>query len=296
MFSHLPSLNHLRAFEAAARFKSFKKAAEELHVTPTAVSHQIKSLEELLGTLLFERKTRAVALTKEGELLAATAFSIFKELEYTINEITHTKDTLTVSTTSSFAALWLVPNLEKFYQQHPDIDISIKAGEQIDDVEQDRRIDMAIRYGVYDSNNPQATQLVTESIGLYATPDYLSKLKKLSDARIFETRWDKQSIPPVTWKALTAKKEELRNVGDLTIRHFCQEHYVIQAALAGQGIALVSSLLVRSALDNQWLVSYEDEAMNTTFDGLSYYLVMPQRSRANRSAQVFSQWLSAELS
>ncbi len=92
-----------------ARLGSFKKAAEELHVTPTAVSHQIKALEASLGILLFLRKTRAIQLTQDGKVLAETVYSVLQQLTNTISEISNTKNIITVSTTSSFAAMWLVP-------------------------------------------------------------------------------------------------------------------------------------------------------------------------------------------
>ena len=178
MQSQLPPLNSLKAFDAAARLKSFKKAAEELHVTPTAVSHQIKSLEEALDTLLFERKTRAIELTKDGERLAETTYSIFQQLTNVVNEISRTNPIITVSTTSSFAAMWLVPYLEKFYKLHPSIEIVIKTGEQIDNIGKDRRINLAIRYGVYDDSVVNSIKLITERMGMYSTPNYaLNKIE-----------------------------------------------------------------------------------------------------------------------
>jgi LysR family glycine cleavage system transcriptional activator len=179
MYSKLPSLNVLRTFDAAARLKSFKKAADELHVTPTAVSHQIKTLEEGLGTRLFERQIRAVKLTRDGELLSDTTFNVFRQINETVNDIVGSKEMLTISTTSSFASMWLVPNLEKFYEANPGIDVSIQTGEQKIDVMRDRRIDLAISYGQYDPAQPHASKLVTEKFGMYATPAYLDKFTNL---------------------------------------------------------------------------------------------------------------------
>ena len=137
MHSHLPPLNTLKVFNSAAKLNSFKRAAEELNVTPTAVSHQIKLLEETLGVLLFTRKTRAIELTKEGITLAEVTYSIFQQLSNVVNDIASAKNFITVSTTSSFAAMWLVPNLDKFYKQHPNIEIAVKTGEQIDNIDKD---------------------------------------------------------------------------------------------------------------------------------------------------------------
>ncbi|NQZ52352.1 MAG: LysR family transcriptional regulator, partial [Moritella sp.] len=103
-------------------------------------------------TLLFERKTRAVQLTQDGELLAETTHNIFQLLANVVNEISSTKNIITVSTTSSFAAMWLVPNLDKFYKSHPEIEVAIKTNKQVDDIENERRIDLVIRYGIYDDS------------------------------------------------------------------------------------------------------------------------------------------------
>jgi len=295
MYPNLPSLNVLKTFDAAARLKSFKKAAEELHVTPTAVSHQIKALEEALGTLLFERKTRAVRLTKEGQLLSETTFTVFRQLAFTVNEITDSTEMLTVSTTSSFASMWLVPNLDKFYAAHPGIDISIKAGEQKIDIDRDRRIDLAIRYGQYDPTQPHTTKLITETFGTYATPAYLDKINGLEGAQLLETKWINTSLPSISWDALLSRLEGAKSHCEYSVRQFDQEHHVIQAVLASQGIALVSSLLVRNALKQQWLVPYAHDTIQSDIEGLTYYLVVPAHNERNKSAAVFIRWLCSEI-
>ncbi|WKD49135.1 LysR substrate-binding domain-containing protein [Microbulbifer spongiae] len=291
MYPKLPSLNSLKVFDAAAKLGSFKRAAEELFITPTAVSHQIKVLEEALNTQLFERKTRAVLLTADGSLLAATTSRIFEQLVATVNEISGSKSTLTVSTTTSFAATWLVPNLEHFYQKNPGIDISIITGEQVVDIERDRRIDIAIRYGKYEPTTKNSTKLTTESVGMYVAPNYLSKIAGINEAQLLEVKWINRSLSSFSWKCL---------LGDISrkniIRQFDQEHHVIQAALAGQGIALVSSLLVQNALQNDWLVSYKNSAVKCHFDGFTYYAVIPDRNRNNKNVRIFLDWLIGELS
>jgi len=295
MYPKLPSLNILRTFDAAARLKSFKKAAEELHVTPTAVSHQIKALEEGLETLLFERQTRAVKLTREGELLSDTTFNVFRQLTNTVNEIIDSKETLTISTTSSFASMWLVPNLDKFYDANPGIDVSIQTGEQKVDVARDRRVDLAIRYGQYDPAQPHASKLVTEKFGMYATPTYLYEVTNLDDAQLLETEWVNKSLPSITWEALITQHGCGESHPDYTVRRFDQEHHVIQAALAGQGIALVSSMLVRNALKQQWLVPFANDTLRGEIEGLTYYLVVPPHNQRNKNVAAFTKWLSSEI-
>ena len=295
MYPKLPSLNILRTFDAAARLKSFKKAAEELHVTPTAVSHQIKALEEGLETLLFERQTRAVKLTREGELLSDTTFNVFRQLTYTVNEIIDSKQILTISTTPSFASMWLVPNLDTFYDAHPGIDVSIQTGEQKVDVVRDRRVDLAIRYGQYDPEQPHTSKLVTEKFGMYATPTYLDEFTSLDDAQLLETEWVNKSLPSIAWEALIAQHGCEDSHPDYTVRRFDQEHHVIQAALAGQGIALVSSMLVRNALKQQWLVPFSNDTLQGEIEGLTYYLVVPPHNQRNKNVAAFTEWLSSEI-
>ena len=293
MHSQLPPLNSIRVFDAAARLGSFKKAAEELHVTPTAISHQIKTLEEALGTLLFVRKTRVIQLTPEGKLLAETAYSILQQLTNTISEISNTKNIITVSTTSSFAAMWLVPNLSKFNQLYPDIDVAVKTGEQVEDLEKDRRIDLAIRYGTYDNSLKNSILLTTEEIGVYATPNYIKSINILGSANLLETKWDNKNLTEISWHTLF--KDNNNHELEYKTRQFTQEHHIIQAALAGQGIALVSSLLVQNAIEQGWLVKYHFTENRKKIDGFSYYLVIPEHNLRSKSIMAFKNWLVDEL-
>ncbi|WP_202944293.1 LysR substrate-binding domain-containing protein [Colwellia psychrerythraea] len=293
MHSQLPPLNSIRVFDAAARLGSFKKAAEELHVTPTAISHQIKTLEEALGTLLFVRKTRVIQLTPEGKLLAETAYNILQQLTNTISEISNTKNIITVSTTSSFAAMWLVPNLSKFNQLYPDIDVAVKTGEQVEDLEKDRRIDLAIRYGTYDNSLKNSILLTTEEIGVYATPYYIKSINLLGSANLLETKWDNKNLTEISWHTLFKDNNNHELV--YKTRQFTQEHHIIQAALAGQGIALVSSLLVQNAIEQGWLVKYHFTENRKKIDGFSYYLVIPEHNLRSKSIMAFKNWLVDEL-
>ncbi len=291
MFSHLPPLNSIRVFEAAARLTSFKTAAEELNVTPTAVSHQIRNLEEKLGILLFERKTRAIALTPEGLKLAQVSQQALQQIASTLEDITGIQSVLNITTTSSFAAMWLVPRLARFQKLHTDIQVAIRTGEQLDDLQNDRRIDLAIRYGQYDEQDANAIKLFTESFGTYATQNYIKGCKSLKNATLIETEWQNKSLPSVTWQQWLQKYD--LNSYNPKIRYFDQEHHVIQAALAGQGIALVSSVLVQTHLQENWLVPYKD---NCLLPGHTYYLLPSPFSKDLRKVDVFKNWLIDELS
>lgn len=290
MFTHLPQINSLRVFDSAARLNSFKAAAAELNVTPTAVSHQIRALEKKLGTLLFKRKTRLIILTPEGEKLARVVSHSLLQISDVLEEISDNQSVLTVSTTTSFAAQWLVPKLESFHLRHPEIRVVVKTGESLDDLQKDKRIDLAIRYGQFDAQNEYATKLITEQFGMYATKEYLQGLPNIEDAILIETAWKNRELQPITWTHYFNNK----NVGKekLKIRSYEQEHYVIQAALAGQGVALVSSLLIQTALRQKWL---EKHPGGESIEGLTYYMLTSSAHVKNRKVVFFREWLLDEL-
>ncbi|MCL1127748.1 LysR substrate-binding domain-containing protein [Shewanella surugensis] len=294
MFSHLPSLNSIRVFDAAARLLSFKLAALELNVTATAVSHQIRALEDKLGALLFERKTRSIDLTPEGERLATVANQSLQQLGHVIDEISNQQTVLTVSTTSSFAAQWLVPKLEDFHQRYNDIQVVVKTGEALDDLLKDRRVDVAIRYGQFDSELAYSVKLTTERFGMYATPSYLQSHPQLKAATLIETAWKNVQLPPITWQQYFQNKgvDSHGQFQASHVRRFDQEQHVIQAALAGQGIALVSELLIQTALKQGWLVKHPQGEIVA---GLTYSMLTSIHQHNSLKVHCFREWLLEEL-
>ena len=148
MAHRLPPKNTLRAFEAAGRLLSFTRAAEELHVTQAAISHQIKNLEMSIGVRLFRRLNRALLMTEAGQRYLPAVRDALDALGDATNGLTRTDESgvLAVSTLPSFAATWLVPRLTKFLTVHPEIDIRISASDEIVDLVRDD-FDMGIRYG-----------------------------------------------------------------------------------------------------------------------------------------------------
>lgn len=290
MFSHLLQLNSIRVFEAAARLMSFKAAALELNVTATAVSHQIRGLEEKLGTLLFERKTRSISLTPQGAKLAPVAYQSLHQLAAVLEEISDTNSVLTISTTSSFAAMWLIPRLDDFHTRNPEIQVAIKTGEHLEDLLKDRRIGIAIRYGQFKKQDKEKIKLVTERIGMYATKKYLDGFSHLEDANLIETKWKNSNLPSISWEQFL--KPQIGEKRQLKIRAYDQEVHVIQAALAGKGIALVSSLLVQTALEHGWL---EELKRGKDIDGLTYYMLIPPHKENSRKVEIFRRWLIEKM-
>lgn len=290
MFSHLPQLNQVRGFEAAARLGSFKAAGEELNLSPTAISHQISNLEEKLGVLLFERKTRTVILTHEGSQLAEAVYQALQRLSATIEEISFAKSVLRVSTTTSFASMWLVPNLAGFQKQYPEVQVEIKTTEDLIDIDRDRGVDLVIRYGCNKEKNKGATKLVTEDFRAYATETYLASHKKLEEATFIETRWKNKSLPLVSWsKWLEAFRP---NTSASNIISFDQEHHAIQAALASQGLVLASSVLAEMAIQQSWL---KPLGSGYSIPGLTYYLLVSPHSENLYKSIVFKKWLVETL-
>lgn len=291
MFAQLPSLSSFRAFEAAARLRSFKEAAAELYVTPTAISHQIRQLEAQLGTLLFERKTRAVELTQEGEALLVATHNALKQLQSGVDNIRRRAGTITVSTTSAFASLWLVPRLERFRQQYPDLDVVLKTGESKEDVEHDRRFDVAIRYGHCPVSDPQSILLLKETLCYVASPSYCEQVKTAANATIFTTRWKNADLPVVEPSLESFTPDTAASV---KIRYFDQENHTVQAALASQGVAFISTLLIQQPMSEAWLIPHPAFA-SLQKAGLEYYAVIPDRHRQTAAVQQFVTWLRQML-
>lgn len=290
MFTHLPKLNQVRGFEAAARLGSFKAAGEELNLSPTAISHQITNLEDKLGVLLFERKTRAVILTPEGTQLAEAAYQALQRLSATIEEISNAKSVLRVSTTTSFASMWLVPNLADFQKQYPEIQIEIKATEELIDINRDRSVDLVIRYGCNKEKKEGATKLLTEDFRAYATETYLASHQKLKEATFIETRWKNRSLPLVTWSMWLEAFRPDTSVSNII--SFDQEHHAIQAALASQGLVLASSVLAKMAIQQGWL---KPLGSSCSIPGLTYYLLVSPHSENLYKSVVFKKWLVETL-
>src|SRR5258706_6299944 len=171
----LPALDLLLGFEAAARHLSFTKAGEELHLTQSAVSRQIKDLEEQLGAPLFQRRHRALALTDAGQQFYASAAQVLATMR-TATERLRTQagrlQPLSVTTTHSFAALWLIPRLASFTRTHPGIDVRITADTRVQDLERDG-LDVAIRHGPASLAGPNAERLFGERVFPVCSPKLL---------------------------------------------------------------------------------------------------------------------------
>src|SRR5689334_3641621 len=180
MTARLPSLNGLRAFEAAARHLSFTNAASELNVTQTAISHQIRRLEEELGMRLFVRQNRALALTPQAKAYLPGVPAAFNDLRLATDRLLRRDDdhVLTVSTLASLAAKWLLPRLSKFQESHPGIDVRITTSTNLVDFQRDN-VDAAIRYGRGQWPGVRADWLMADELFPVCSPALLKGNKPL---------------------------------------------------------------------------------------------------------------------
>ncbi|MBY4675029.1 LysR family transcriptional regulator [Marinobacterium sp. CAU 1594] len=285
------NLNSMRVFETAARLGSFKLAAEQLHLTPTAVSHQIRKLETELGVALFERRVRAVALTDSGRQLADAARLALRTLDSAVEEIAASQSLLTVNTTSSFAAIWLVPRLAAFHRLHPDIRIRLQSDEQPISLKRQSAVDVAIRYG-FQPEDQNAELLMTEKFGLFGTQSVLRDFSEGRPVTVYETEWKNPHLRQIAAQQWLA--EFAPRTAAVQSHSFDQELHVIQAAIAGDGLAFVSDLLAEGAVRRHWLEPYRPEWQ---LPGFGYYLLIRSGEGRTVPAKVtrFRDWLMREL-
>src|SRR5690242_3635091 len=183
----MPALDLLVGFESAARHLSFTKAGEELHLTQSAVSRQIKELEDQLGVALFQRRHRALALTEPGQQFYAAAAQVLSTMRTATERLRASsgrRQPVSVTTTASLAALWLIPRLAGFTREHPGVDVRITADTRVLDLERDG-LDIAIRHGPAALAGPNATRLFGEKVFPVCSPKLLEKtpLEKPADLR-----------------------------------------------------------------------------------------------------------------
>jgi DNA-binding transcriptional LysR family regulator len=291
MFATLP-VTALRTFESAARLCSFKQAALELAVTPTAVSHQIKVLEQQLGFALFDRVPRGVRLTQKGERLFARVHTALLDVAMTLDALrpVPSAGSLCVSVTHSFAALWLVPRLGRFYQAYPHYLVRLEACGEVIDLQQDASVDIAIRYS--SANYPQLHQAarLEESFGVYGAPG-LCAAEQQTPALI-TVRWHDSTLYENGWREWCQAAGVDWWQQHTTLRAYDEEHYALQAAVAGQGLVLASSVMVSDQVRNGLLVPYCPEIR---VPGAAYTaLCVPGRER-HPPVRAFLDWLQQEL-
>jgi LysR family glycine cleavage system transcriptional activator len=291
MSRRLPPLNALRAFEAAARHLSFTRAADELHVTQTAISHQIKALEERLGVRLFRRLPRGLLLTEEAQRYLPPIRDAFDQIAAATEQlgVGGSSGRLTVSVLPSFAAKWLVPRLGRFRATYPDLDLRISASSQLVDFARDD-VDVAIRMGPGRYPGLRVDRLFGESMLPVCAPKLLTgahPLRRPEDLREQVLLHDDDHTGWRLWLELAGVEGVDPTRGPI----FTDSAMVVQAAAEGQGVALARRVLAAGDLAAGLLVQPFEVSLP---HDLAYYLVSPEATAEQPRIRAFRAWLLAE--
>lgn len=294
---HAPPLNALRAFETAARCLSFQKAAARLFVTPAAVSHQVKRLEDHLGIALFERGHRTVTLTSEGAALATSLSDIFEMLDLALDRASPaaTAD-LRVSTMESFAAKWLAPRLPRFHARHPDIQVRIVTSDQLADLGRDG-IDIALRYGPGAGYGNPADLLMEAPVFPVCAPGTLRAdgLPLTSPADLAhvtlihdQSAEGRPGVPDwAAWLAFAGVPAVRADTGPV----YPSIYLAQEAALHGHGVALGVGPLVEEDLRAGRLIRPFEALLPNAY---AFWTVCPAAGRKVEATDAFRRWLEVE--
>lgn len=290
MARRLPSLNALKAFEAAARNESFTDAAGELFVTHAAISRHIRELEEYLGTELFTRTGRGVELTEAGRRFGQQLTPLFDQLADAAREAAAVgaARTLKVSVEPAIASRWLVGRIGKFNDLHPDIELSIDATNRLIDFYADD-YDLAIRYGRGPWDDVEMFKLSDVAIFPVCAPKLLVGYENLQPAQLGDFTLLHESRKEYWADWLKEAKVEGKMDWRGTI---FQNHLAIEAAEAGQGFALGDQILCTDSLVDDWLVRPFSIDMK---DHGSYWIVRKKGSKEQATARAFREWLLGEM-
>lgn len=299
MRRQLPPLNALRAFETAARHMSISQAANELRVTPAAISHQIRILEDHVGLPLFIRNGRGLALTDAGSAGLRDLREGFARLGAAMDAIDSLGETgvLSISVAPSFAAKWLLPRLDSFQSAHPEIDVHVSASMELANFVKDS-VDLAIRYGAGRYSDVSVERLLTESVIPVCNPDFLKRHGPfttpgdLVEATLLHDDSPDNDPSCPNWEMwLTAAGA--RHIDAARGPRFNQSSLVIEAAMLGRGVALAKTALAARDLRHGRLVQPFASAVKLDF---AYFVVAPRSKLNLPKVSHFLHWLRQEAS
>jgi LysR family glycine cleavage system transcriptional activator len=286
----LPSLSALRAFEAAARHESAKQAAEELSVTATAISHQIRALEESLGVALFLRKPRQLELTAQGRELQQVLESAFDSISATAVRLSALpcRQAITLSTTPAVAVRWLLSWVCLLRDAHPDIDLRIHASHEpvaLDGV----TADIAIRYGDGRWPGLVAEKLFDNTFIPACSPHLgLQDAAELTKHSLIHFRNQAAVSSPIDWAAWQ-KQAKVPGLDVSAGLVFSDETHAVSAAIGAQGVALMSRQLIEDELREGRLV----QPFGPELQGKPFFLVYPENRRNDPTIQAVRDWVMA---
>ncbi len=292
-----PSLDLLHGFEAAARHLSFTHAARELFITQSAVSRQIKALEERLGVVLFVRGARGIAMTEAGERLYRAVGAALAQVQEAIASLTNTASrTITLSCTLAFCSLWLIPRLSSFQKAHPGVEVRLSASNEVVNLERSR-IDLAIRYAPAQRAPAGALRLFGEAVAPMCSPALLKDksrpLRRIEDLRHHILLHLDEPMGPLPWLSWSTWLEaaglpQLQPAGSMHFNHYEQ---VIRAALSGQGVALGRMPLLGGLVnDGSLALLFPDSAASNR----AYWVITSDAASERAEVRWFVEWLMRE--
>lgn len=291
-------LNALRAFEASARHLSFVAAAEELSVTPAAISHQIKKLEDFLGVPLFRRRTRGLVLVETGQVLAKELNAVFLSLDQAMEHVMEADRgrALALSVAPAFATMWLIARLQRFYTQHPDIDLLVSTSLGLVDFQRDD-FDAAIRLGHGEWPGLEAIKLFDETVIPMCSPRLLEGQNAIKDPSDLKNHvllhnhsmdFDPNAPTWQTWLEASGAEDVDATRG----MHFSLPDHGLQAAIDGAGVVLGWRFL--SAKDVQAGRVVELFGLDIPL-GSTFYLVYPEAHARRPNIVALRNWILREL-
>jgi LysR family glycine cleavage system transcriptional activator len=295
----MPGLSAFSTFEAAARHQSFTRAAEELHVTPAAVSYLVRELETRLGVKLFHRTKRIVRLTDAGEILNGTVASALEDIRRAVERVRSTdgQPRLKVTTTPGLAMKWLVPRLNGFLEKYPEVDVRVDMSKRpIDFVRED--MDIAIRFGDGRFPGLQVDHLMSDTVYPVCSPKLLKGSRPLRHPRdlrhftLIHVHWQSGGETWPTWE-MWMKSAGVTGVDPKRGIHFDQSVMAIQAAIDGQGVALGDSSLTSVDLAHGRLGRPFELALPAPAQ-FAYWIAVPPHTAQRPLVVAFRAWLLAE--
>jgi LysR family glycine cleavage system transcriptional activator len=304
MSAWLPSLNALRAFEAASRHLSYRRAAEELSVTPAAVKQLVGKLEAALGSPLLKRHGRGLVLTEQGAAGCDDLSRAFRQIAVSVEKMRSQdqRQRLIVTVEPSFATAWLVPRLERFRNGNAHIDVLIDSSLHLVDLE-GGGADIAIRFGCAPAEGLIARRLFDEELCAFCSPSLAagrSGIKRVEDLeRVTLLHWD---LSHLGWASSTRKwmgwKQWLKHAGASHVTpgeglRFSDYNLAVQAAIAGQGVVLGSAPILQSLVEARLLVSPFPQRVTTD---IGYDLVTTERAGVRPEVARFLDWIAKEAS
>jgi len=298
MRRQLPPLNALKAFEAAARHLSISQAANELCVTPAAISHQVRLLEDHIGLSVFERNGRNLVLSDAGQAgleFIRDGFAKFNAAMDAIDSLGEV-GVLSVSVAPSFAGKWLLPRLDSFHEQHPDIDVHVSASMQLSDFAKDG-IDIAIRYGPGRYPDLVSEKLLDETVTPVCSPSLLQSAgmpRSATDLMGFTLLHDDspENDPSCPDWSMWLKAAGASDVDASRGPRFNQASLVIEAAVLGRGVALAKYALAEADIKAGRLIPVLRSSLPVDF---SYYVVAPRAKLNLPKVAHFREWLRTQV-